>query len=78
MKKEMKFEEAMECLEDLTRKLESGALSLDESIAAYERAVALIKLCNEKLDDAEKKVKILTSGADGEVSASDFDLKNAD
>ena len=78
MKKNMKFEEAMDSLEDITAKLESGSLSLDESIEAYERAVALIKICNEKIDDAEKKVKILTVGQDGKASAVDFDSKNAD
>ena len=69
---EMKFEDALYELEKITRELESGALSLDQSLESYERAVSLIKLCNERLESAEKKVKILLEGADGEIVAEDF------
>ena len=60
MKKDasMNFEDAISELERITRELESGALSLDQSLESYERAVSLIKLCNEKLESAEKKVKV--------------------
>ena len=68
MKKNMKFEEAMLLLEDIVRKLESGSLSLDESLSAFEEAVGLVKLCNEKLEDAEQKVRILTASAGGEIT----------
>lgn len=70
---EMKFEDALLELEKITRELESGALSLDQSLESYERAVSLIKLCNEKLETAEKKVKILLEGSDGEIVAEKFD-----
>ena len=78
MKKEMKFEEAMQCLEDITRRLESGQLPLEESIDEYERAVALIKACNEKLEAAEKRVKLLTEAPDGSIAVRDFAGKDAD
>lgn len=68
MKKNMKFEEAMTSLEDIVKKLESGSLSLDESISAFEDAVRLVKLCNEKLEAAEQRVRILTEGQDGVIS----------
>lgn len=76
MKKNMKFEEAMQLLEDIVRKLETGNLSLDESLAAFEEAVGLVKLCNERLDDAEQKVRILTASAGGEISDLPFELNN--
>lgn len=76
MDKNVKFEEAMAELEDITRRLESGDLPLEDAIGAYERAVALIKLCNEKLESAEKKVKLLVDGKDGVVSAVDFAGQN--
>ena len=72
MKKNMKFEEAMQLLEDIVRKLESGNLSLDESLSAFEEAVGLVKLCNEKLEDAEQKVRILTASASGEITDMPF------
>ena len=77
MNKNMKFEDAMSALEDITRKLELGDLSLEDSITAYEQAVALIKICNERLEAAEKKVKIITESGAG-VSVSDFAAQNED
>ena len=75
MKKNMKFEEAMTSLEDIVKKLESGSLSLDESIAAFEDAVRLVKLCNERLEAAEQRVRILTEGQDGVISDLPFDAE---
>ena len=76
MKKNMSFEEAVESLEDIVRKLESGSLSLDESIKSFEDAVRLVKFCNEKLDSAEQRVRILTEGEDGAVTDTPFDANN--
>ena len=73
MKKDMKFEEAMVLLEDITRKLEAGSLSLDESIKAYDEAVKLIAFCNEKIQNAEQKVRILTESIGGEISDAPFE-----
>ena len=78
MKKDIKFEEAIAKLEDYVRQLEGGTLSLDESIDAYTEAMKLAKLCNEKLDVAEQKVRILTEGADGTVTDIPFDKYNED
>lgn len=76
MKKNMKFEEAMELLEDIVRKLESGSLSLDDSLSAFGEAVGLVKLCNERLTDAEQKVRILTETASGEITDLPFDVNS--
>lgn len=70
--KDMKFEEAMERLEKIVRFLESGNAGLDESIAAFEEGISLVKLCNSKLEHAEQRVKILMSGEGGEFSEADF------
>ena len=72
MKKDIKFEEAFEKLEDSVRRLESGNMSLDDSLIAFEEAVKLVKICNEKLENAEQRVKILTESADGTVSDAPF------
>lgn len=63
----MSFEEALQRLEENVRLLESGSISLDKSLALFEEGIALVKLCNSKLDNAEQKVKILTSGGDGNI-----------
>lgn len=73
MSKTMKFEEAMIKLEETVRLLESGSLTLDESIEKYEDALKYVKICNEILEKAEQKVKILTESADGSISDHPFD-----
>ena len=70
---DINFEEAISRLEDEVKKLESGNMTLDESISAFEKAVNLVKVCNEKLDNAERKVRILVEGADGVVTDMPFD-----
>lgn len=72
MKKNITFEEAMTRLEDTVRKLEGGNMSLDDSLTAFEEAVSLVKLCNEKLESAERRVRILVDNA-GEVTDRPFD-----
>lgn len=64
---EIKFEEALKRLEEIVRLLESGQSALDDSLALYEEAVALVKICNAKLDSAEQKVIMLGSADAGEV-----------
>ena len=73
MSKTIKFEEAMIKLEETVKLLESGSLTLDESIEKYEDALKYVKICNEILEKAEQKVKILTESADGSISDHPFD-----
>ena len=72
MAKTVKFEDAMERLEEIVRKLESGSSTLDESVALYEEAVKLTKICNEKLECAEQKVRLLVTDFDGSVTDKNF------
>lgn len=72
MSKDIKFEEAILKLEEVVRLLEGGTLSLDESIEKYEEALKYVKVCNETLEKAEQKVKILTEGKDGVISDRPF------
>jgi exodeoxyribonuclease VII small subunit len=53
------FEQAMTELEQLVRRMESGELSLDESIAAYRRGAELARYCQDRLADAEQEIKQL-------------------
>ena len=74
--KEINFEEAIIKLENEVKKLEGGNMTLDESIRAFEEAVKLVRLCNEKLENAERKVRILTEGPDGTVTDLPFEQKD--
>lgn len=62
-KDDFQFEEALDRLEELTRRLESGDLSLDESLAAYEEGIRLRTLCTEFLGNAEKRLQTLQNSA---------------
>jgi exodeoxyribonuclease VII small subunit len=53
------FERSLDELEQLVAKLEHGDLSLDDSLRAFERGVALYRNCQSALDQAELKVKLL-------------------
>ena len=70
---DMKFEDAIIKLEAEVKKLESGNMSLDDSIASFEEAVKLVKICNEKLECAQRRVRTLTESADGVVTDLPFD-----
>ena len=66
-KQKMKFETTFGRLEELVGELESGDLSLDESLAKYGEAVKALKLCRKMLQDAEKKIQILTKDEKGNL-----------
>lgn len=72
--KEMSFENAMQELEEITGKLEKGKLSLDESVASFEEGMKLAKKCNNILEDAEKKIKILVQ-KDENIEEEDFKIE---
>lgn len=55
------FEEAVERLEEIVKALESGKSGLDETLRLYEEGIALVRECNEKLDGAEQKIRMLTA-----------------
>ncbi len=61
----LNFEEALERLEKTVDQLESGELSLEESIKAFEDGIELSKLCRNKLEKAEDRVKKLLEKSDG-------------
>lgn len=68
----IKFEDAISKLEDEVRKLESGNMSLEDSIKSFEDSVKLVRVCNEILDNAERRVRILVEAEDGTVSDAPF------
>ena len=61
----LSFEEAFKELEDVVHRLEEGGLSLDESIALFERGMKLAEYCGQKLDEAELKVGQLVPSNEG-------------
>jgi len=71
-KNEIKFEEALERLEEIIEKLESGEITLDDSLHLYENGVKLTKECMNKIHLIEGKVKTLKEEMDGTFEETDF------
>ena len=55
----LSFEQAMDELDQLVRRMESGELSLDDSIAAYRRGAELARYCQSRLANAEQEIRQL-------------------
>ena len=64
---QLSFEAALARLEETVRLLESGNVPLDDSLSLFEEGIALVKLCNSKLDTAEQKVVKLRINGDNAV-----------
>ncbi len=71
---EMSFEESIDALEGLVKRLEDGGIDLDESLKIYEQAVALRDHCKRILEDGERRIKKIMETADGTVREEGFDL----
>jgi exodeoxyribonuclease VII small subunit len=54
------FEAAIAELEAIVKKLEEGELALEQSLALYERGVQLSRFCHARLEEAERRIEILT------------------
>ena len=61
----LRYEDAVEQLEQLIERIESGEVGLEESLKQYEHGAKLIQRCRAILDSAEKKITELTGGKDG-------------
>ena len=69
----LSFEDALAQLENIVRELESGRIKLDDAVNAYETAMALKKLCSDKLAAATLKVEKIELNKDGSLSTAPLD-----
>lgn len=72
-RKQESFEEALKRLEEIVHLMESGELTLEESLGLFEEGVRLTRVCSQRLDEAEKKIEILTQDEQGRVKAKSVD-----
>ncbi|MBQ8661004.1 MAG: exodeoxyribonuclease VII small subunit [Alphaproteobacteria bacterium] len=75
--KDLSFEDALAQLENIVRELESGRIKLDDAVSAYEKAVALKQLCENKLQNARLKIEKIEVSPQGEVGTSEFSVPEA-
>ena len=61
MSKKFDFNQGIDELEEIVKKMESGDLSLEESLEYFSKGVALTKQCQSALNEAEQKIAVLSS-----------------
>jgi exodeoxyribonuclease VII small subunit len=71
--REVSFEEALSELEQIVQRLESGELSLEDSLGQYERGVARLRACYQLLEQAETRIQLLEFDAKGRPTERPFD-----
>jgi exodeoxyribonuclease VII small subunit len=72
------FEDALARLEKIVKDLEEGDLKLEESLRLFEEGVGLTRLCASRLDEAQRRIDLLTRGAQGELKLVPFENDDAE
>ncbi len=70
----IKLEEAMSRLDAVIAALDSDTVELEQAMKLYEEGVGLVRLCNERLTEAERTVHMLSMNADGEITEENFEI----
>ncbi|MEN6461226.1 MAG: exodeoxyribonuclease VII small subunit [Syntrophomonas sp.] len=70
---DLKFEDSLKKLEAIVEKLESGDLSLEESLQAFEEGVSLSLFCQQELKKADGQVTLLIKKINGELELTKFE-----
>ena len=65
--KNHRFEEALKQLEDVVQKLEKGELPLEDSLAAFERGIGLVRQLSQRLQEVEQRVEVLLKSEAGKL-----------
>ena len=73
--KKMTFEESLDRAEEILERLEAGNEPLDITLKLYEEGIALVRSCNQQLEAAEQKIKMLRIQPDGTAEAVDFNTE---
>jgi exodeoxyribonuclease VII small subunit len=68
-----RFEEALAELETLVRRLEQGELPLEDSLAAFERGIGLVRQLSQRLADVEQRVEVLLKSEAGRLTVRPLD-----
>ena len=69
----LNFEGAMDRLEKIVEQMESGKLPLEDLIVRYEEGMNLVKICQERLANAEQKIEIIARNSDGKAVVKEFE-----
>ena len=70
---ELNFEKAMDRLEAIVEQMETGKLPLEDLIVRYEEGMNLVKVCQERLTNAEEKIEIIARNNAGKRTVKNFE-----
>ena len=70
---EINFEGAMDRLEKIVEQMESGKMPLEDLIVRYEEGMNLVKVCQERLANAERKIEIIARNSAGKPVVKEFE-----
>ncbi len=72
-RKKLKFEEALQRLDEIVAAMESGEIGVEESVARYEEAMDLAAHCRRILNEAEQRIQKIQLDAEGQPQLTDFE-----
>ena len=72
---DIKFEDALQRLEQIVDQLEAGNLPLEESLKVFEEGVGLARRCAKYLEEAEKRIELLTRDEQGVLKTEPLELE---
>ena len=75
---QIKFEQAMQRLEQIVEDLEKGELDIDKSLEIFEEGIKMSRVCSKKLNEAEAKIEKLTQNQKGELASELFPVEDED
>ena len=75
---QIKFEKAMQRLEQIVEDLEKGELDIDKSLEIFEEGIKMSRVCSKKLNEAEAKIEKLTQSQKGELASELFPVEDED
>lgn len=71
-KEDIKFEEAIKRLEEIVEEMEGKDLQLEKSIKLFQEGMEIAAFCNNKLDEAERKINIVMKNSNGQLTEEKF------
>jgi exodeoxyribonuclease VII small subunit len=74
---EHSFESAIERLEQIVEEMEGDRLPLEELLGRYEEGTRLVKVCQERIGAAEKRIELIARSASGEAQLTEYDAASA-
>ncbi len=73
-----KYEDAIKRLEDIVSELENDDIELDDALKKFEEGVKLTKECGKQIEEAERRISVLTQDAEGNIEETPFQTDSAE